>query len=57
MRRASVGERESERTSYTYKSNATSVVASQGGERKKKITPIKTRQFETLDINKIKKQK
>jgi len=41
----------------TYKSGATSIMASIGGERRKKVTPITKRQFETLDVNKIKKQK
>lgn len=59
MRRASVGDKMSEgRTSMTYNSNATSIQVSLGGDKFKKVTPMKTnKQFETLDINKIKKQK
>ena len=39
----------------TYKSGGTSIQASVGGERLKIKTPISKRQFETLDVNKIKK--
>ena len=57
MRRSSVGEKESDKSALTYKSDATSIQASYGGQKVKKITPISKRQFETVDINKIKKQK
>jgi uncharacterized Zn finger protein len=56
MRRSSVGE-ESHRSAVTYQSNVTSIQASVGGDRVNKVTPVPKRQFETLDINKIKKQK
>ena len=43
MRRSSVGEKDSERPSFSYKSNATSIQASVGGENLKKGTPITKR--------------